>query len=524
VALASPDVPGWAQPVFLVGAIPAGGLLVTGTEPAWEIREGDCRDLLQELPDQSVSAVCTDPPYELGFMGRTWDSSGIAYDPRVWREVLRVLKPGAHLVAFGGTRTAHRLVSAIEDAGAEIRDSLIWLYGSGFPKSRDVGKALDSEAGAEREVVGVKMPPPDWDGWKKGFDADDFARQQDVEAFPGPCYGKGRRTGLGSPLTAPATEAAQQWDGWGTALKPGHEPICLARKPLEGTVAANVLAHCTGGINVDRCRVETGEILAQGAANPGFVPGSKWTGAQTEQHPAGRWPPNVLLTHSADCRRVGEREVERQLIDATANVRPSGFGSMQGSKAAGTSTETIPAYECAPDCPVAELGRQSGECGDFAGGYEKRGKRGPHAVYGKLRRMPCMGRADTGTAARFFPQFEWTEDDFWPFRYQAKASRAERDKGCRNTWPTVKPLELMRWLVRLVTPPGGLVLDPFLGSGPTLIAAGLEGFRGLGFEQDPEAIRIATARIRYCLGEGKAPPLSESADAPAPAAQRELFG
>ena len=194
---------------------------------------GDCRQVLKSLPDCSVDAIITDPPYELGFMGKSWDSTGVAYDVTVWQECLRVLKHGGHLLAFGGSRTYHRLAVAIEDAGFQIRDQIMWVYGSGFPKSLNIGKAIDKAAGAEREVLGV-LPSSRANAGTSGF--------MMTEKL----------------ATAPATSEAKEWEGWGTALKPAHEPIVLARKPLDGTVANNVLTHGVGGINIDGCRVGEG--------------------------------------------------------------------------------------------------------------------------------------------------------------------------------------------------------------------------------------------------------------------------
>ena len=184
---------------------------------------GDCREQLQTLEACSVDSIVTDPPYELGFMGKSWDASGIAYDVGMWREALRVLKPGGHLLAFSGSRTYHRMTCAIEDAGFEIRDQIMWIYGSGFPKSHDVSKAIDKAAGAKRAVIG-KHPTP---ASTKNRGIMEYGWQEAPD------------------ITAPATDAARQWTGWGTALKPAHEPICMARKPLEGTVAGNVLRHGT---------------------------------------------------------------------------------------------------------------------------------------------------------------------------------------------------------------------------------------------------------------------------------------
>lgn len=279
--------------------------------------EGDCVEKMRELDEASVDAIVTDPPYGLEFMGKEWDrlwrrannpadvardsphgrssrtspeyQAGIA--AQRWHEewateALRILKPGGHLLAFGGTRTYHRLACAVEDAGFEIRDCLAWLYGSGFPKSHDVSKAIDKAAGVEREVVGKYQPPngQDWNLAQADGESDDHA--------PGTFTASGTRT---LDQTAPATPEAAQWEGWGTALKPAHEPIVVARKPLAGTVAANVLEHGTGGINVDGCRVE-----------------HDGTGTCSTKHAAGRWPANVILSPEA------ARELDEQVGAATA--------------------------------------------------------------------------------------------------------------------------------------------------------------------------------------------------------------
>lgn len=241
----------------------------------------DCRQGLAMLPDSSVDAILTDPPYELGFMGHAWDKSGIAYDVAMWREALRVLKPGGHLLAFSGSRTYHRMASAIEDAGAEIRDSIMWVYGSGFPKSLDISKALDKLHGAERQVVGQKF-----------------------RAATGRDEGYG--FGEGFDITAPATLAAQIWDGWGTALKPAHEPICVARKPMAAdTVAANVIAYGVGGINIDACRVpidpaaDASQLRTMSVSQHDGADG--WGMNTSRANPAarvlgeeGRWPANFI--------------------------------------------------------------------------------------------------------------------------------------------------------------------------------------------------------------------------------------
>lgn len=398
------------------------------------VHQGDCLDVLATLPDASVHAVVTDPPYELAFMGRSWDASGVAFNPALWGECLRVLKPGGHLLAFGGTRTWHRLTCAIEDAGFEIRDSIAWLYGSGFPKSHDVGKAIDRAAGAERPVVGVNPNHRPASG---------------VE-YAG-IY-TGGNTGS-AQITVPATDAARQWQGWGTALKPAHEPIVVARKPLAGTVAANVLEHGTGALNIDGCRVvatdkakfPAGYSKATGAAYAQDEYSKSWTAGE-DTNPGARWPSNVVFTHSADC-----------------------------------------AERCVAGCPVAELDGQSGTLTSGANPTRRSSDKFRDAYgdfTGQERCTPARG-ADRGGASRFFPVFRW----------EAKAPPSERPNVNGAAHPTVKPLALMRWLLRLVTPPGGTVLDPFLGSGTTAQAARAEGFQCIGIERDETYLPLIRARL-----------------------------
>jgi DNA modification methylase len=353
------------------------------------VYHGDCRDVLPTLPDQSVDAICTDPPYELNFMNRAWDATGVAFDVGVWRECLRVLKPGAHLVAFGGTRTWHRLAVAIEDSGFEIRDNLAWLYGSGFTKSMDVSMAIDKAAGAEREVISERRNQPTFD--------------IDKQAGGGWAGGVIRKT-------APATDDAKRWNGWGTHLKPSFEPIVLARKPFRTSVADNVLKHGTGAIHIDACRIPaTDSQLAEKYAsvqNAGPRDNSVYGGddrdrAGAEPHPAGRFPPNALL-------------------DAHTAV---------------------------------ELDDQS---------YN-----------------------DDGGASRFFPVFKYT----------AKAPTSERPNVDGMKHPTVKPLEVMKWLVKLVTPPHGVVLDPFAGTGTTAEACIHEHKHAIMIEKKASYLPLIKARL-----------------------------
>ncbi len=380
----------------------------------YQILHGDCIEEMRRMVDAGVKvdSVVTDPPYHLtsivkrfgadnaapakvgktgvyarsssGFMGKKWDGGDIAFDPDTWRLCYDLLKPGGHLVTFGGSRTHHRIWCAVEDAGFEVRDTVMWLYGTGFPKSHDVSKGIDKAAGKKRKVI---APPP----YKRGKATGRYSETRRVSYDYDP-----------QPITAPATEAAEQWQGWGTALKPAHEPILLARKPLDGTVAANVQEHGTGAINVDGCRVgvEGGTTRSGQAEYPQNADGTEdrsecWarTGHQVESINAGRWPANV-------CHDGSEKVMEA-----------------------------------------------------------------------------------FGDSAKFF--------------YCAKASK--KDRGS-SKHPTVKPVSLMQWLVRMVTPPGGMILDPFAGSGATGEAAILEGFSVTLIEREDEYVVDIQERMRGVSG------------------------
>jgi DNA modification methylase len=481
----------------------------------------------------------TDPPYGLSFMGKGWDH-GVPCQS-FWAEALRVAKPGAHLLAFGGTRTYHRLACAIEDAGWEIRDCVMWVYGSGFPKSLDVSKAIDkvngnatawqtfSEAYARAvsesplthsdidKALGVKssscywarldhrggMPPRQhWEkvrdllGLPDSFVAlyDEAEREIVGEKSSGLSGGTGHTVGRFTDsrndrglvdITAPATDAARQWSGWGTALKPAYEPIIVARKPLEGTVATNVLKHGTGALNVDGCRVEgSPPSVPQPVFNSptgrtyGMKTGEGRNGEMSQA--AGRWPANLIHDGSDEVvglfpQTTSRRSDTPQPVKTSKGVKGGAFGNDAARKPEGH--ETHPTY--------------------VRGGFD-----------------------DSGSAARFF--------------YCAKASKADRDEGlegfalrsaseccedresgsagldnpragagrtsgARNIHPTVKPTSLMRYLCRLVTPPNGIILDPFMGSGSTGKGAMLEGFRFIGIEREAEYLEIARARINHQL-------------------------
>jgi DNA modification methylase len=469
---------------------------------------GDCLEVLRELPDCSVDSVITDPPYELGFMGKSWDAQGISFRPEVWAECLRVAKPGATLLAFGGTRTYHRIAVAIEDAGWYIADSIHWVYGTGFPKSLDISKAIDKAAGAEREVVGKYMAPRQIEN---GTFRDEFPGGD--EAYSSQWIDGGKRLSL----TAPATDLAREWEGWGTALKPSHEPVIVARKPCEGSFAANAEKWGVAGLWIDGARVGTGGEHVAGSGNGttankrtregGDFPGN----GGNVTPPAGRWPPNTVFSHAPGCRCVGTEKVAGSSRadrgdecagipsvslkggeDGTLNaVQSPGYADPDG-------TETVAKWECVEGCPVKLLGEQSGESYSSGGKTPRTTKflQGCKAHGDDMRTTGNRGGVgDRGTAARFFPQF-----DAEPFLYCAKASRAERSRGLDDPadakHPTVKPLALMRWLCRLTkTPTGGTVLDPFGGSGTTGVSAVLEGREFILIEQDPGYCDIARARI-----------------------------
>ena len=371
---------------------------------------------MAQLDDNSIDSIVTDPPYGLSFMGKKWDYDVPSVD--IWIECLRVLKPGGHLLAFAGTRTQHRMAVNIEDAGFEIRDMIAWVYGSGFPKSLDVSKAIDKAAGAEREVVGRHPCPA---GNKAG------GNSLNMSAVGMPAT---------AAITAPATEAAKQWQGWGTALKPALEPITVARKPIKGTVADNVLKWGTGGLNIDECRVGLGEGEDT----------KRVKGGHKTSYIGGEMKKNYDIENQSD----------RDLGRFPANLIHDG------------SDEVVRLF---PNTSSGKMGPWNNRTTDGS----------PNGIYHKFNVEHPLGETygDSGSAARFF--------------YCAKASKS--DRGNDNLHPTVKPTDLMRYLVKLVTPPEGVVLDPFMGSGSTGKACVSAGFSFIGIEMEQEYIDIAKARI-----------------------------
>ena len=421
------------------------------SSPPARVINADSIDHLKTLEANSVDAVVTDPPYGLGncspravtealsawvageeykprgagFMGKSWDA--FVPGPELWREVYRVLKPGGHAIIFAGSRTVDLMGIAVRLAGFEVRDMLHWIYGSGFPKSLDVSKAIDKRAGAEREVI--REAKATGSARKiKGTSANAFSRPgQNLEFEPTTIQ-----------YTAPSTDQAKQWEGWGTALKPAHEPALLCRKPLDGAVVDNVERWGVGGLNVDGCRIETEEYIFNGARSAtaalskGIYGDSRAQAAhQTKGQEIGRWPANILLDPEA-----------ASLLDLQAGLDASRFfycgKATREEKEAGLD------------------GFSLGVSGGMGGTADQTLKTGSGNV---------------------------------------------RDNKRRNIHPTVKPLAVMRWLCKLITPPGGLILDPFCGSGSTGCAASQLGFRFLGIEREPEYAAIARARVAYygCL-------------------------
>lgn len=385
------------------------------------VYHGSNLDVLPTLPDNSVDSIVTDPPYELGFMGKSWDSSGIAYSVQLWTECMRVLKPGGHLLAFSAPRTYHRMTVAIEDAGFEIRDMISWVSNKTFPKSHNISKAIDKAAGATREVIGQQK----LSGTAKmvgGKNPDGIFTDKSkaiLRDF--------------TDITAASTPEAQQWEGWGTGLKPTVEPIVMARKPLEGTIASNVLKHGVGGINIDASRIGTETITitnGKGFASS-FGGGVNDKGGSTH---VGRWPANIILDPDAAA-----------IIDEQSGI----------SKSTGI------------------INRWTNGAQPFGNGAGK-----PYES--------IQGVADEGGASRFF--------------YVAKASKADRNEGMgetSNAHPTVKPTSLMTYLIKLITPEGGTVLDPFTGSGSTGKAALLNGFKFIGIELTDEYLPIIEGRLTW---------------------------
>jgi DNA modification methylase len=376
------------------------------------IINGNNIEELKKFNDNYFDSIVTDPPYEIGFMGKGWDASGIANNPEMWSECLRVLKPGGYLLSFSATRTYHRMAVAIEDAGFEIRDMIEWVYGSGFPKSLNIGKAVDKLNGIEIEKIG--------NGERETTNAMGNGLKNRCNVCGKPFFS-------GNPCQCDRSYKAQnEYQGKGTALKPAHEPICMARKPLaEKTVAENCLKWGTGGINIDESRVGTDKITINGG-------GATWKEVNTTH--TGRFPANLIHDNSEEVR------------------------------------------ECFPTTTSG-----------YTASHHKQSIRSKDGIIindNKFKTLPSrLQQLDTGNASRFFKSII----------YQAKASKSER--GTANSHPTVKPVALMEYLIKMVTPTNGIVLDPFMGSGSTGVACVLNDFEFVGIDLDKDYCEIARARI-----------------------------
>jgi len=439
----------------------------------------DIISALADVPDNTYDAVLCDPPYGFSFMGKKWD-----YDVpgvELWREVLRVCKPGGHMVAFGGTRTYHRMTCAIEDAGFEIRDSIAaWVYASGFPKSLDVSKACDKAAGAEREVLGTRTKAGAITG--------------------GRLHASSNEIGVVTTIaeTAPATPLAEQWAGYGTALKPAWEPAILARKPLESTVAANVAKWGCGGLAIDACRIGTTDeeravIDRRSGAGYGTqqcAHGGREDGERFTSNPQGRWPANVAMDEEAGAA-----------LDAQAGNRPS-----------------TPYRENEASGAVLPLTKRT------AGGYSDDG--GPSRFFycakvsTREREYGCENLALRSAA-------EMTDSEDGQARLESPRSGAGRGGGARNHHPTLKPIALTRWLARLIMPPtaGAQLLVPFSGAGSEMIGALLAGWTNVtGIEQDAEYVEIARARVAFAISNPRAYEIECERAAKADAKQLDMFG
>jgi site-specific DNA-methyltransferase (adenine-specific) len=477
---------------------------------------GDCLEVLKTLPDDSVDSLVTDPPAGISFMNKKFDTfSGrdhfVSNMRDIFIECLRVMKPGAHGLVWALPRTSHWTATALEDAGFDVRDVITHLFGSGFPKSHDISKGIDKAAGVERPSTplvrcdGKTQHNKEGGGWAQSSDK----------------Y-------VHHPVFDGSTDAAKQWAGWGTALKPASEHWILIRKPLsEKTVAANVLRWNCGGLNIDASRVGNEQRVNKGVPSyqgaTGTFSGQGEIPTRSDKVTQGRFPANLVFSHNDDCVEVGVKKVKNNSGSVSNNHSSESaiFGTTNRPEFAAykdsDGTETVSAFECSEGCAVAELDRQSGEIKTklpfkkisdhtFTPGEENKGQ--------KFESQKGLGITLSG-ASRFF--------------YCAKASKGERNTGLegmplvtvrisgqgaacpkqtkdgrpnsdiqnQNHHPTVKPTRLMSYLIKLVTPPNGIVLDPFLGSGTTGVAAKREGFSFIGIEREPEYLEIAERRIEH---------------------------
>lgn len=571
-------------------------------EQQWWVLQGDCLEVLKSCPDNHFDALCTDPPAGIGFMNLKFDSDRggrdhwIAWLTEVMRECYRVMKPGAHGFVWSLPRTSYWTAMALDNSGFDVRECVLHVFGSGFPKSQDVGKAIDRFGGSKgetnfrdqqvqlarhirerrkahglkteevmgwfpyREVVrnwertdaGNRVPSiEDYEllierlgcdiGFRQ-FCREEAERQVLAHVGGGLAQGWAQQGNAGYQkdydITAPATDEAKQWDGWGSALKPATEIWWLVRKPLsESSIAKNVLKWGTGALNIDACRVNRATDDVPGWHKSGAKGSDGYLETDTFRirdmsaeeiqercGNKGRFPPNLVLSHAPDCRLIGVKKVKtaKGVRGSDAGNTMSGGGRGLNRPITGQEVgygddnglETVEHWECVEGCPVAELDRQSGVTKSNIRPPTGVDRRGTPGFVIRIQDNTQRGHKDSGGASRFFPTF----------RYQAKPSRSEREAGLdeleertlnrvnpggiereprfapvqvKNNHPTCKSVELMKWLITLITPPGGIILDPFAGSGTTGCAAVQLGFKFIGIDESEEYCEIARARLAY---------------------------
>ena len=458
-------------------------------EQTINLHNADCWETLKTLPDGSVHTIITDPPYDIGFMGKDWDKNSLITNVDFWKECLRVLKSGGYLLSFGHSRTSHRMASAIENAGFEIRDTIMWIYGSGFPKSHNVALSIDKKAGAPNRGKAIPVASTNLPTGKYADEKLTGNKVDDYEA---------------------KTEQAKDWDGWGTALKPAHEPIVMARKPLEGTVADNVLKHEVGALNIDATRIGSEEIKINVL--------EQWSGFGEKEKPdyqtksnTGRWASNVMFGHAEDCEQIGTKEDE-----FTGGKKGSGgfaTGYQKGDDYDNKKV-SVPVWKCADGCPVKALDEQAPNKGNL---FKKKRNKGTSGGSGD-------SWTNGGKAAGEDNGFYDAPSGASKFFYCSKVGKKERNAGLdgkpetttddgreksidnpfqrgqtlrKNNHPTVKPIAVMEWLIKLVSREGQTVLDPFMGSGTTGIAAKRLGRNFIGCEREKDFYEIASARIEH---------------------------
>lgn len=472
-----------------------------------QIIYGNNRKKLKEFPNNFFDGIITDPPYEINFMGKKWDSTGIAYSVELWEEILRVVKPGSFLFCFGGTRTYHRVTCAIEDAGWIIKDQMMWCYGEGFPKSTNISKQIDKEAGVEREVIG-----------RKQF-ADGTYQRATARAG---IYSEQKGQAL---ETAPATDDAKQWDGYGTGLKPGWEPIIVAMKPLEKglTYAQNAKKWSVAGLNIDGGRIDinSNEDTSRGLSHQqGWKQTSPaGSGSIDNSCQKGRWPANVILSHSPDCVCVGTKQIKNGEYKKriVKKAKSSWKNASENIEVIAYGKEIVEVWACVPDCPIRIMDDQTKNLS-----YPTRPpniESGDKSMFGfggnvGQKHADIYGKPAHNGASRFFycakAKRNEKEADLIGFiecikceKFNSKThtiivnGKKKKEKCTRNNHPTVKPLSLMKYLCTLLKMPNKdqIILDPFCGTGTTLAALEQLEINYVGIEQDQDSYLIAITKV-----------------------------